>query len=271
MVNLDTELDGGQPKAIVAIPIYKESLNLEEFLPLKYSLEILSNHKCIFVVPTQLDVSRYEQSFPGIEYLVVDEYFLKSIDNYNHLLLAAEFYELFRGYTHLLILQTDAIVFRDELDYWAAQPYDYIGAPFKEGFRYYLNAYPFDGERAGIITSHVGNGGLSLRNVAACALLLRRYPEVVKHFHSKNGSEDLFFSLLGTVDPQFRLPDQYLAAKFSLEKDAEYYLERNRQELPFGAHAWTKYSPILASKIVERLNSWVSAYGTNKSNPQTTY
>ncbi len=260
MLTLPAEPLTDEPRTIVVIPIYKEALNLEEFLPIKYSLEILKKHKCVFLVPTRLDVSRYEQSFPGIEYLVVDEYFLKSIDNYNHLLLAAEFYDLFEGYSHLLILQTDAIVFKDELEYWAAQPYDYIGAPFKEGFRYYLDAYPFDGERAGIITSHVGNGGFSLRRIDACASLLRRYPEVVKHFHSKNGSEDLFFSLLGNVDEQFRLPEQHLAAKFSLEKDAEYYLECNRNELPFGAHAWTKYSPMLANTIVERLNTWVSSY-----------
>lgn len=243
---------------IVIIPIYKETLNIEEFLPVKYSLEILKHHKCLFLVPNRLDLSRYEQSFPGIEYLVVDEYFLKSIDNYNHLLLAAEFYEMFHQYSHMLILQTDAIVFRDELDYWASQPYDYIGAPFKEGFRYFLDAYPFDGERSRVITSHVGNGGLSLRRTRECGKLLRDYPEVVKHFHGKNGSEDLFFSLLGSVDASFRLPDQSLASRFSLEKDVEYYLEMNKQDLPFGAHAWNKYSPVMANKIVKMLNDWLS-------------
>lgn len=246
-------------KTIVVIPIYKEALNLEEFLPIKYSLEILKKHKCVFLVPTRLNIERYEQSFPGIEYIVVDEYFLKSIDNYNHLLLAAEFYDLFSGYSHLLILQTDAIVFKDDIEYWERQPYDYIGAPFREGFRYYLDAYPFNGARAGIIQSHVGNGGFSLRRIKSCAELLRRYPEVVKHFHGKNGSEDLFFSLLGAVDNEFKLPSEEIAAQFSIEKDAEYYLSLNNDRLPFGAHAWSKYSPKLANLVVEMLNNWVAS------------
>lgn len=249
---------------IVLVPIYKETLNLDEFLPLKYSLNVLKNHKCVFLAPTRLDITRYEQSFPGVETLVVDEYFLKSIDNYNHLLLAAEFYDLFKDYTYLLILQTDAVVFKDEIEYWEKQPYDYIGAPFKEGFQYYLDVFPFNGERAAIIKSHVGNGGFSLRRVKKCAELLRRYPEVVKHFHEKNGSEDLFFSLMGIVDADFKLPPEEIAAKFSIERDAEYYLNLNEGAVPFGAHAWSKYSSKFANMVVEMLNTWVNSQQSNQ-------
>lgn len=45
-------------------------------------------------------------------------------------MLSAEFYERFLAWDYILLCQTDAFVFRDELADWCARGYDYIGAPW---------------------------------------------------------------------------------------------------------------------------------------------
>jgi hypothetical protein len=47
-------------------------------------------------------------------------------------MLSIDFYKRFRDYKFILIYQLDAYVFRDELEYWCEQDYDFIGAPLIE-------------------------------------------------------------------------------------------------------------------------------------------
>jgi hypothetical protein len=83
-----------------------------------------------------------------------DEYFL-NVDAYSRMLLSPFFYEAFSSFDYILIYQLDCLVFSDDLAYWCSLGLDYIGAPF---FRKNVRRPRF---------SHVGNGGLSLRNVHA--------------------------------------------------------------------------------------------------------
>src|SRR5262249_21662180 len=73
--------------------------------------------------------------------------------------------------SHALVHEPDALVLRDELDYWSQQPFDYIGAPWFEGW----------GEaRADAEMMGVGNFGLSLLRLEALREVLssrkRWYP-----------------------------------------------------------------------------------------------
>lgn len=87
-------------------------------------------------------------------YIPFDDKWFESVSTYSVFMLTKEFYEKFTSYEFLLIYQLDAWVFRNELEYWCAQGYDYLGAPwFKDATTMYSKA---------------GNGGFSLRNVRAC-------------------------------------------------------------------------------------------------------
>lgn len=62
-----------------------------------------------------------------VEYF--NQKYFKSVAGYNELCFMHEFYERFLSYEFMLIYQLDAWVFRDELKYWCEKNYDYIGAP----------------------------------------------------------------------------------------------------------------------------------------------
>lgn len=62
-----------------------------------------------------------------VEYF--DKHYFESVAGYNELCFTHEFYERFQMYEFMLIYQLDAWVFRDELKYWCEKNYDYIGAP----------------------------------------------------------------------------------------------------------------------------------------------
>jgi hypothetical protein len=228
---------------VVLIPIYRRELEPLERFSLDYSLERLQGRDVVFAAPEQLNVSYYCKNYPGVPVLrFADEYFA-SIKGYNRLLLDPTFYERFDS-THefMLILQTDAVLLRDELDQWCSLPYDYIGAPWPDGLEVTLNLDCFAGDLAKKVKVHVGNGGLSLRRNAACAALLREFPQATDMFLRSGSSEDLFFALLGSQSERFVVPNERVASLFALELQPERYLALNQGRPPMGGHAWWRYN-----------------------------
>ena len=63
------------------------------------------------------------------------------------------------------------------------------------------------------------------------------------YFTASASSEDLFFSFMGNVSTRFLLPNEWVAAQFSLELGAARYAAINGGGPPMGGHAWTKYDP----------------------------
>ncbi|MFT3856690.1 MAG: DUF5672 family protein [Aquabacterium sp.] len=228
---------------VVVVPIYREGLEPLERFSLDYSFERLQGRDLVFIAPERLDTSFYQANYPGVPVLrFADDYFA-SIKGYNRLLLDPAFYERFHA-THefMLILQTDAIILRDELDHWCSLPYDYVGAPWPDGLEVTLNLDCFGGAMARKVRAHVGNGGLSLRRNAACAALLREFPQATDMFLRSGSSEDLFFSLMGTQSERFVVPNERVASLFALELTPETYLAVNQGRAPMGGHAWWRYN-----------------------------
>lgn len=62
-----------------------------------------------------------------IEYF--DKHYFESVAGYNELCFKHAFYQRFQEYEFMLIYQLDAWVFCDELQLWCNKGYDYIGAP----------------------------------------------------------------------------------------------------------------------------------------------
>lgn len=227
----------------IVIPVYKAVLDDMEQFSLDYSLARLKPGRSIsFIAPASLDMGYYAQRYPGIGVVRFADEFFASIQGYNRLLLNPGFYQHFIAHEFMLILQTDALVLNDELDEWCALPYDYVGAPWPDGLEIMVNVDVFSGEMAKRVKTHVGNGGFSLRRNAKCIALLQEFPQATQMFLHTGSSEDIFFAILGSQSLSFVMPNERVAARFSLELQPERYHLLNGGIPPMGAHAWWRYN-----------------------------
>jgi hypothetical protein len=128
---------------------------------------------------------------------------------YSALLKTPQFYEHFSDFSHVLIYQTDALLFQQIKDVYFE--YDYIGAP-----------WILSNQCAPICA---GNGGFSLRNVKS----MIRVCESNRHlnFHSiHRGNEDIFFcSQKSLVYP-----------KVNTDEHKQFAMERVYHPEPIGSH-----------------------------------
>lgn len=271
----------------VVVPIYKDFINLtyEESISLKQCFNVLRTFDIVFVGPIHLNFDPYlnftKNCCSNIYVKKFDSFYFLNIDGYNQLLLNVTFYKSFLDYKYILIHQLDAYVFRDELEYWCAMGYDYIGAPWIS-----IENVPIVG---------VGNGGLSLRNVKNTLSLIKklrllevlklyqnfntldtfvRLPLLIKKLFNSIGlpssfeqnyklNEDFFWGIAAhqelnnftcnsfllkhiasyLLKNNFRVPLVELALQFSFETNPRMLYKMNNNKLPFGCHAWEKYDP----------------------------
>jgi hypothetical protein len=178
-----------------------------------------------------------------VAYEALSTHCFASIVEYNRLLLSPDFYRSYAAYEFILILQTDAVLLRDDLDEWCATPFAYVGAPWPDGVEILVSAGAFTGTNSKKVRVHVGNGGLSLRRVRSCLSLLAEFPEVLEIFIRTGSSEDLYFSIMGGLSHDFVIPNEITASRFALELRPSYYLAVNGGRIPMGGHAWWKYEP----------------------------
>lgn len=257
-------------QAVVAMIVHKENLSSFECISLQQCLRVLGAHPVVVVKPASLDLSHFgwmsgnigTESFP-------DDCF-KNIGAYSRLLLSEEFYKRFSGYEYILIYQTDAFVFRDELKEWCAKGYDYLGAPWFEQF----SSREGEGKFIG-----VGNGGFSLRKIATHLRVLNTFSYVtparenyINRFQKRttgnsilkniggfildhtvrnnthrllnnySGHEDQFWGLsVARKFDWYQVPAYNEATAFAFEMQPRRLFEESGRHLPFGCHAWWKY------------------------------
>jgi hypothetical protein len=249
-------IQNAMKNAAVLIPIYKPGLDALETYSLDKSLAVLHDRSAragsqpcagrdiFFIGPEGLDLRFYAERYPGIPFIAYAPHYFASIPGYNRLLLSQAFYTGFLPYEFMLILQTDAILLRDELDLWCAKPYDYIGAPWPDGYELFVHAGRFEGENGKRMRVHVGNGGLSLRRVRKCLGLLQEFAgDVIDIFERTGSSEDLFFAFMGALSTDFLIPNEIVASHFAMELKPSAYLAVNGNKAPMGGHAWWKHEP----------------------------
>ena len=219
-------------KVAVVIPIYKEELDDLEKISLAQVRKVLKNYPIIFVAPEGKNFSYLE---PGEMLVQFHPQYFQNIKAYSQLLLQPFFYKPFLVFEYMLIYQLDAFVFYDALEEFCRLGYDYIGA-----------AWPYhtwQGVRKPK-TPHVGNGGFCLRKVAACHELLKKL-ETLPNWQDtvEKGLEDGVFSVCGMSDEKiFNVAPIEVAELFSMEHYPARHIKKLGYELPFGCHAWTKFS-----------------------------
>jgi hypothetical protein len=143
-------------KVCVVVPIYSAAPSYYELISFQQCFNILKKHAIFVVAPNGLDLSAYKNVVPSFKVKFVDKKRLNSKLDYNKLKLSQFFYRLFEKYVYLLTYELDAFIFSDDLDYWCDKGYDYIGAPWFEGY---------DEVKGNIL--RVGNSGFSLRKISA--------------------------------------------------------------------------------------------------------
>lgn len=272
-------------RCCIVVPVYKDfkDLTANELLSLEQLYQVLYKHDIYFAGPSSLQWHSYTKHATSYPVIIAikkfDPSFFDGIPGYNQLLLSKEFYNSFRQYDYMLIYQPDAFVFRDELEYWCNKGYDYIGAPWFEGFDKPQNEKKIIG---------MGNGGFSLRNVSTFLRLLRRintlkklrqfwyrsYFQAIIRFewlivHSNNfkikslqslpviffGSlmnEDYFWTHIpANLFRDYKVAPSGIAIKFSFEVNPSLLFKMNNEQLPFGCHAWERYDPIFWKQFIE--------------------
>jgi hypothetical protein len=244
-----------QSSVDVLVPIYQTALAGHELLAVDRAFKVVGNHGVTFFGPSGLDVSFYSERYPNARFRFYSAEFFKSLSGYSRLLLSEMFYDDPGWREFLLIVQPDAYLFRDDLDRWVHSPFDYIGAPWPDGYQMNIAAGKFAEVGGRVVRAHVGNGGLSLRRRSKCAALIREHTEIANWFVCTGSNEDLFFAFLGMLSSDFVLPNQMTASEFSWELKPEEFYRMSGGVLPMGVHGFDKNSPEFWRLHIPELNS----------------
>lgn len=265
-------------KLCVIIPVHKPLPCVYELISLTAAKIHLNSYNCYLVYPLGMDASTYTNAFPALKLQAVNPAWLSSVEQYNKLKLSRYFYGLFLGYEYMLTYELDAYIFHSDFESFGAFKFDFIGAPFFEG---YWEA------KAGTYLVKGCNSGFSVRNIQSCIKILNSmdkfktrwffYKLVLSHssklrvwlnritgykydiyvtgkfgfqFAGFHLNEDVIWSeVVPVMFPNFKVADPMSALKFSFEYNLTDSLRLNRDELPLGCHAWPKHLDFWAQYI----------------------
>lgn len=242
-------------KALIVIPVYKEELTSGEKRSLKAVSKILGNHEIQLFTHERLNLDLYFKLLKTkVKVTYFDENYFQSISSYNRLMLSSKFYSAFQSFDYILLYQLDALVFKDELNFWCSRNYDYIGAPWfdlnkRENF---LKSFKTSRNPLRRLIKYlvgfqvpcnnlVGNGGFSLRKVSTFLRITRFLVFIEPNLTRYGCNEDIIWSfLIPRYFKNFRIPPFEEALRFSIEQNPKEAFEILGNNFPFGCHAWEK-------------------------------
>lgn len=208
----------------VVIPVYRPQFTIPERISLLQARKVFSSYPVYFLCPEGL---RMDEEYSSVPRICFAPCWFSGIRSYSAMMLMPFLYEKFCEYTYVLICQTDAFVFRDELEAFCHMGYDYIGAPWIHGITHYVDAAH--------ILHYVGNGGFSLRRTSAFLSWLDKVD-----LSEKRGAvnEDVLIAAygLGCLD----IAPEETALRFAFDMDPGECFRRNSLRLPMGCHAWAR-------------------------------
>jgi hypothetical protein len=245
-------------KVAVITPFYRDTILPHEEMALQQCEKVMSAYPRIAIKPQSLVLPAALEKYTFSDTVSFEEKYFDGVQGYNSLMLSEVFYSAFLEYDFILIYQLDAFVFKDELDYWCAQGYDYIGAPWlrtkndtavKDLFYHVLFKIHtrFNIKKNGLpskkqFDNKVGNGGFSLRRVNKFYELSKSLRPQIEKYLSRNEHEfheDAFWSIeVNRKKKLLNIPAYKIGLKFSIENAPYKALKINGGQLPFGCHAW---------------------------------
>lgn len=230
------------------------------------------------ITPNNIDVYLIKKDFPNLKIHQVKSTYLSTYQNFNLFKINPYLYRFFNNFKYLLFYELDAFVFHDSLIKWCNEGYDYIGAPWFEGYNKANKNSNFLG---------VGNGGFSLRNTERCLEIanktyslynikkiydiLRLYyfvpfsklihkfnilnktgeKEIIAILNAITKNEDYFWGFYAAKVNNFNVAPFEVALRFSFETNPSLLYEMNDKRLPFGCHAWEKYEPEFWKQFIQ--------------------
>lgn len=195
---------------LVIFPVYKP-LDQDEQMSVRQAVVMTQGFDCCFIAPQSFIMDDSYREFDSVRVERFDDRYFAGLQGYNRLMLDQSFYKRFVDYQYILIHQTDAYIFKPELEYWCSKDYDYIGAPWyvpRKLPKYNLYKFVFNWGRLFFgyekllhwrYNNNAGNGGLSLRKVESFINVLEKVNK--KTAESLSGErksffhEDIFWSL----------------------------------------------------------------------------
>jgi hypothetical protein len=226
----------------IIIPIYKDNIDTpllyDEVESIYHTLKLMNKYDIYFLCHPDLNISFYKRFECNNIHFATFNY--KNREEYSNMCLNYTFYNMFSNYKYMLICQTDAYIFRDELLYWCNKGYDYIGALglFKRIYPKLLGNW--GDKNVGDIHDYkfiVMNGGFSLRNIKSMYELCFKYKDELKN---ETFNEDCI--LFWYYKDELKLPPLEEAIKFSAENQTYAFYPKYYNQLPFGCHTRkTKY------------------------------
>ncbi len=254
----------------IVVPIYKPTLNHTDQLSLDQLAMVLGEYTITVVHPSGLELKDIVRRYPTFMFEEFDPHFFAGKLGYNDFMLSAEFYERFLEWDYILIYQTDAFVFRDELQEWCNKGYDYIGAPWLykpwhktalykllSGLKSTYLRYTKGITERKIARGKVGNGGFCLRRTRTHYDFLTNYPELATCYKERATHPRYYEDVFWAVEPlrqgvAFKIPSPEEAIRFSFDQYPKLAYHTAGYQLPFGCHGFNKrkstqfWQPILA-------------------------
>ena len=261
-------------RVVILIFTHKERLESHEKISLAQCVQVLGKFPIRLVCPKGLSIKEYLEIAPILEPDFLPSNWFSSLDAYNRLKMSPQLYRHYMEFDYMLTYELDAFVFRNELLEWCAQGWDYIGAPWFEGFH---QAKP-DAAYLG-----VGNSGFSLRRIETMLRIsttwkfvaswreiwgnscnsqshplrkMQRFAEgmFLDNFHypfCPRVPEDQHWCLhVPKAFPAFRLAPVSDAVRFSFEVNPGRLFQECGENLPFGCHKWMHYDPAFWLPII---------------------
>lgn len=262
-------------KVVVIIPIYKIQFTAFELSIINNNIEKLKNYKIYIIGPERIKNVKFDSKIDIIERILLNDLTFSSIEAYNKLLRSPEFYKLFINFEYLLIVQSDAYIFGNNLSYFTQKNYDYWGAPWIDyeliNYSFLSNVLPlfhkkriFKPLRKLKKQYLVGNGGLSLRRISTHYFFASKYRKYVETFEKDINNwidggatsmmEDVFWCLyVPKIFKNYEIAPWQEAIKFSFELNPRKAYKLNDYSLPFGCHAFEKIDKEFYSKLISTL------------------
>jgi len=266
----------GEKNIVIVIPVYKNDLTELEWQTISNNIQQLRNYPIHIICPESIS-EKTVSSFPSeIRVSRFKDHYFGSLEGYNKLLRSSFFYSHFVDHEYLLIVQSDAFIFHNDLDLFCNKDYDYWGAPWID---YELINYKF--LRTVLPLFHksrylrpfrnifgkkylVGNGGLSLRKVATHLQITTKFDGLIREFEKdynkwiEGGAtsmmEDVFWTLfVPRFYPKYKVAPWKEAVNFSFEMNPRKAFQLNGNKLPFGCHAFAKVDPDFYKDFIDFL------------------
>ncbi|HWS55564.1 MAG TPA: DUF5672 family protein [Pyrinomonadaceae bacterium] len=254
-------------RAVVLVFSHKPRLEWYEEISFRQCLRVLNRHPLRLVCPEGLDVSAYRAMAPALAVDFIPPEWMSSYRAYNRLKILPFLYRRYARFEYILTYELDAFVFRDELSEWCSKGWDYVGAPWFEGWQHAAR----DARPIG-----VGNSGFSLRRTRAVlqisgswryqqpatdvlrawrrgeydtkrligALTYRNNFFAPFNDRANYYNEDVFWGrVVAERFPSFRVAPYEVARQFSFEVNPGRLFRECGHSLPFGCHKWMEFEP----------------------------